>query len=100
MSGHGTGRAAPFSRGLGVQTQAGLPRDKIVAAHGNFDSATCISTGRPVPIEEVRDAIMGEDCEGWKRLRDRHGGLVRPNSDAACSQASSALQTDRPDARR
>ena len=47
-----------------------------MAAHGNFDSATCISTGRPVPIEEVRDAIMGTDPDGWKRLRDRHGGLV------------------------
>ena len=63
---------------LGAQTEAGLPKDKVVAAHGNFDSATCISTGNPVPIEEVRDAIMGEDREGWKQLRDRHGGLVCP----------------------
>ena len=62
---------------MDAQTEAGLPRDKLVAAHGNFDSATCISTGQPVPIEEVREAIMGEDREGWQRLRDRYGGLVR-----------------------
>ena len=63
-----------------MQTEAGLPKEKVVAAHGNFDSATCISTGRSVPIEEVREAIMGGDQDGWKRLRDRHGGLVRTRS--------------------
>ena len=51
-----------------------------MAAHGNFDSATCISTGKSVPIEEVREAIMGGDKDGWKRLRDRHGGLVGTRS--------------------
>jgi hypothetical protein len=60
-----------------AQAEAGLPKDKVVAAHGNFDSATCISTGQPVPIEEVREAIMGEDRDGWQRLRERYGGLVR-----------------------
>ena len=29
----------------------------VVAAHGNFDGATCVETGLPVPIAECRDAI-------------------------------------------
>ena len=32
-----------------LEAAAGLPREKIVAAHGNFDGAHCIDTGEPVP---------------------------------------------------
>ena len=87
----------PLSAARHAQAEAGLPKGKVVAAHGNFDSATCISTGQPVPIEEVREAIMGEDRDGWQRLRDRHGGLVRtpappapPAPPAAAAEAQDA----------
>ena len=33
-----------------LEAAAGLPREKIVAAHGNFDGAHCIDTGEPVPV--------------------------------------------------
>ena len=57
---------------------AGIPKDKIVAAHGNFDSATCIDTGEDVPVEEVREAIMAGK-EGYEALNARYGGLVKPD---------------------
>eukprot|EP01047_Picozoa_sp_COSAG01_P000614 COSAG01_NODE_12_length_41732_cov_160.472964_8_plen_388_part_00 len=64
-----------------LENLAGLPKDMVVAAHGNFDSAKCIETGQPVPVDEVRDAILaGEDGEGgWQALRAKHGGLVKPD---------------------
>ena len=41
-----------FSQNIdSLETQAGLPPDKLVAAHGNFDSARCIENGKAVPIE-------------------------------------------------
>mmetsp|Transcript_8258 Transcript_8258/g.24775 ORF Transcript_8258/g.24775 Transcript_8258/m.24775 type:complete len:236 (+) Transcript_8258:433-1140(+) len=61
-----------------LETQAGLPREKLVAAHGNFDSATCIDTGKKVPIDEVERAIFSDDF-GWKQLKHKHGGLVKPD---------------------
>ena len=39
-----------------LETEAGLPKDKVVAAHGNFDAATCISTGEKVPEEGEQQA--------------------------------------------
>jgi NAD-dependent SIR2 family protein deacetylase len=49
---------------------AGLPVDRVVAAHGNFDSATCIDTGRKVPIDEVEQCIKGS--MPWKQLHEKH----------------------------
>ena len=63
----------------GPQSEAGIPKDKIVAAHGNFDTARCIDTGQLVPVEEVREAIMSEQPAGWQRLREMYGGLVKPD---------------------
>ena len=61
-----------------LEALAGLPKDMVIAAHGNFDSAKCVTTGLPVGVDEVREAILrGED--GWQGLRERHGGLVKPN---------------------
>jgi NAD-dependent deacetylase sirtuin 2 len=34
-----------------LENLAGLPKDMVVAAHGNFDSAKCIETGQPVPVD-------------------------------------------------
>jgi len=63
-----------------LETQAGLPHDKLVAAHGNFDSATCIDTGKKVPIGDVERAIFSDEDEcGWKTLKEKHGGLVKPD---------------------
>ncbi|KAJ8605080.1 hypothetical protein CTAYLR_000350 [Chrysophaeum taylorii] len=59
-----------------LESAAGLPADRCVAAHGNFDSATCIETGEKVPIEEVKQAIL---TDGWRELRDKYGGLVKPD---------------------
>lgn len=61
-----------------LESLAGLPTHKLVAAHGNFDSATCIDTGEKVPIDEVEKAIF-DDKYGWKTLKKNHGGLVKPD---------------------
>ena len=95
-----------------LETAAGLPSDRVVAAHGNFDSARCVDTRREVPIDELKHAILGsddartqnrqesstapndhpegeeeaaaeednndDDRPGWMRLRDKYGGLVKP----------------------
>ena len=61
-----------------LEAEAGIPKDKIVAAHGNFDSATCIDTGEKVPIDEVRAAIMAGP-DGCKALNDKYAGLVKPD---------------------
>uniref|UniRef100_A0A7S3K0N6 Deacetylase sirtuin-type domain-containing protein n=1 Tax=Aureoumbra lagunensis TaxID=44058 RepID=A0A7S3K0N6_9STRA len=61
-----------------LETAAGVPAEKIVAAHGNFDSATCITTGEPVPINQVKDAVLSGP-QGWINLKNRYGGLVKPD---------------------
>ena len=59
-----------------LERRAGVSADKIVAAHGNFDSATCLDTGEKVPIAKVEAAIKRGE---WKALRDEFGGLVKPD---------------------
>eukprot|EP00996_Jenningsia_fusiforme_P001278 NODE_2170_length_1272_cov_36.791496_g1697_i1.p1 GENE.NODE_2170_length_1272_cov_36.791496_g1697_i1~~NODE_2170_length_1272_cov_36.791496_g1697_i1.p1 ORF type:complete len:372 (-),score=78.89 NODE_2170_length_1272_cov_36.791496_g1697_i1:156-1184(-) len=59
-----------------LETLAGLPKSKVVAAHGNFDSASCISTGESIPIEEVKEHLTKGD---WQTLREKYGGLVKPD---------------------
>lgn len=47
-----------------LETLAGLPADRVVAAHGNFDSARCIDCKGAVDTEEVKASVMrGEVCE-------------------------------------
>jgi len=68
-----------FSQNIdSLEREAGISGDKIVAAHGNFDSATCISNNKKVPIEEVKAAVNGGPaaCEA---LRAKWGGLVKPD---------------------
>jgi NAD-dependent deacetylase sirtuin 2 len=61
-----------------LETCAGLPADKVVAAHGNFDSATCIATQEKVPVEELQDAVMaGKDA--CRALNEKYGGYVKPD---------------------
>mmetsp|Transcript_26784 Transcript_26784/g.77374 ORF Transcript_26784/g.77374 Transcript_26784/m.77374 type:complete len:371 (+) Transcript_26784:74-1186(+) len=62
-----------------LECLAGLPREKLVAAHGNFDAAHVIDTEPEVevPIAELKSAIdRGE--EGWQALRASKGNLVKP----------------------
>lgn len=62
----------------GLEKLAGVPSERIVAAHGSFDTATCITTGTKVAAEELRKAIF-HGRVGWKALREHHGGLVKPD---------------------
>mmetsp|Transcript_23500 Transcript_23500/g.74096 ORF Transcript_23500/g.74096 Transcript_23500/m.74096 type:complete len:433 (-) Transcript_23500:52-1350(-) len=62
-----------------LERQAGLPAERLVAAHGNFDSAHVIDTEpeQVVEIAELKRALdMGE--EGWRGLCSRKGNLVKP----------------------
>ena len=62
-----------------LERRAGLPAEKLVAAHGNFDEAHVIDTEPEVKVDinELKAALdQGE--EGWKRLREEKGGLVKP----------------------
>ena len=91
-----------YSRGLlrrcftqnidSLEAAASMPRDMIVAAHGNFDRCSCIETGESVPVEEVRKAIAhgkhGE--EGWAALSYKYGGLVNTTSSSLGSSFPSA----------
>lgn len=60
-----------------LEAAAGLPRDKVVAAHGNFDAAHVVGTGAPVDIEDVKRAVF-EGEASLRALREREGGLVKP----------------------
>jgi|EP00927_Polykrikos_kofoidii_P061756 NAD-dependent deacetylase sirtuin 2 len=62
-----------------LEQQAGLPAEKLIAAHGNFDGAHVIDTDpeKDVEIGELKTAIeKGED--GWKALKEKYGNLVKP----------------------
>lgn len=55
----------------------GLDKHMIVAAHGNFDSAACVVTKKPVPIDEAKHAHLTGEFEALNR---KHGTvLVKPS---------------------
>ena len=65
-----------------LESTAGLPAEKLVAAHGNFDSATVRrddGSSAAVPVDEVRVAAATEGMAGWDALNAKHGGLVKPD---------------------
>eukprot|EP00316_Scyphosphaera_apsteinii_P012173 CAMPEP_0119319850 /NCGR_PEP_ID=MMETSP1333-20130426/50509_1 /TAXON_ID=418940 /ORGANISM="Scyphosphaera apsteinii, Strain RCC1455" /LENGTH=417 /DNA_ID=CAMNT_0007326367 /DNA_START=21 /DNA_END=1274 /DNA_ORIENTATION=+ len=71
-----------FSQNIdSLESAAGVPKDLVVAAHGNFDGCTCIENGDRVPLEEMRRAVqVGKDGEGgWLALAQKYGGLVKPD---------------------
>lgn len=43
-----------------LEVAAGLPTDLVVAAHGNFDAASCISCRASAVISEVLDCLSAE----------------------------------------
>jgi len=62
-----------------LECQAGLPKEKLVAAHGNFDGAHVIDTEPEVEVDisELKRAVdQGE--AGWQALREEKGNLVKP----------------------
>ncbi|CAE8721759.1 unnamed protein product, partial [Polarella glacialis] len=62
-----------------LERLAGIPADKLIAAHGNFDAAHVIDTEPEVEvdIQEFKAAIdKGE--KGWRALQEAKGGLVKP----------------------
>ena len=65
-----------------LEHAAGLPKDAIVAAHGNFDGAHRVGVGgepgAPVPVDEVRAAAFGDGAE-WAALFAKYGGPVKPS---------------------
>jgi len=61
----------------GLEVLAGVPEDLVVEAHGHFRSAHGVDSGREVPIEEVRQAVINGD--GPEKLRDKYGELVKPD---------------------
>lgn len=61
-----------------LETAAGLPAEAVVAAHGNFDSATCVDTGAKVDVAEVERALFSDDSPAaMRQLNEKHGGLVK-----------------------
>jgi len=60
-----------------LEGMTGLPKDKIVAAHGNFDSASCVLTNKKVPIDDVKEAYLKNKHD---ELNKKHGTkLVKPD---------------------
>lgn len=62
-----------------LECRAGLPVEKLVAAHGNFDAAHVIDSDpeQDVDIAELKLAI-DKGKQGWEELCRRKGGLVKP----------------------
>ena len=61
-----------------LESLAGLDPSLIVAAHGNFDTASCIETCVKVDPSEVKNAILSGE-KGWKQMNNKYGGLVKPD---------------------
>ena len=62
-----------------LERRAGLPAEKLVAAHGNFDEAHVIDKEPEIKVDinELKAALdKGE--EGWMKLKEEKGGLVKP----------------------
>lgn len=61
-----------------LEELAGVSRELVVAAHGNFSSAHGIDTGVAVPVQELQNAVQRGE-EGWAALRSKWGELVKPD---------------------
>eukprot|EP00928_Gymnodinium_smaydae_P031410 TRINITY_DN23058_c0_g1_i1.p1 TRINITY_DN23058_c0_g1~~TRINITY_DN23058_c0_g1_i1.p1 ORF type:complete len:334 (-),score=30.41 TRINITY_DN23058_c0_g1_i1:192-1127(-) len=60
-----------------LESEAGVPRERLVAAHGNFDSCHVVGRGTSVPVEEFHEALQA-GASGWLALKQKYGGLVKP----------------------
>ena len=61
-----------------LENEAGIDKELIVASHGNFDTASTIKGKHKINPEEVKTSIM-EGEEGWKRMRQKYGELIKPD---------------------
>ena len=61
-----------------LENEAGINKELIVAAHGNFDTASTIKGKHTINPEEVKTSIM-EGEEGWKRMSQKYGELIKPD---------------------
>lgn len=61
-----------------LEFAAGLPPSAIVAAHGNFDSASVVGSCTSVPIDEVKQAALS-GIDAWEALNAKYGGMVKPD---------------------
>ena len=61
-----------------LESQAGLPPDLIIAAHGNFDSCHCLDCEKGFSTEYFKKAVMGKDTPEICRCSECDG-LVKPD---------------------
>eukprot|EP00931_Biecheleriopsis_adriatica_P006974 TRINITY_DN108315_c0_g1_i1.p1 TRINITY_DN108315_c0_g1~~TRINITY_DN108315_c0_g1_i1.p1 ORF type:complete len:356 (-),score=86.91 TRINITY_DN108315_c0_g1_i1:78-1145(-) len=62
-----------------LECQAGLPAEKLVAAHGNFDAAHVIDTDPEVEVDvAVLKGALDKGERGWQMLSRAYGNLVKP----------------------
>ncbi|KAH8093054.1 NAD+ binding protein [Aureococcus anophagefferens] len=57
-----------------LEREAGVPADRVVAAHGNFDTAACVDAGLEVSVSEFEAALFGDDMAAFN---EKHGGLCK-----------------------
>ena len=64
-----------------LESQAGLPSDLIVAAHGNFDSCHCLTCGEEHATAYFESAVLGgkETPSICRCSRHKCNGLVKPD---------------------
>mmetsp|Transcript_29076 Transcript_29076/g.64217 ORF Transcript_29076/g.64217 Transcript_29076/m.64217 type:complete len:389 (-) Transcript_29076:773-1939(-) len=58
-----------------LESQAGLPKDAVIAAHGNFDSAHCIQCNKEYPTDFVKGAVFQDKIATCTSC----SGLVKPD---------------------
>ncbi len=83
-----------------LEGRAGVPKDRVIAAHGNFDSAGCIDCGKEVCMGVMGDGIMAgrvvrcedADCDGLvkpsivffgEQLPERFWNSLKPDFEAS-----------------
>lgn len=82
-----------------LEAKAGIPKKLVVAAHGNFDAATCIETRQKVDVDELKEAVR---TDTWQQFNEKHGGLCKPDivffGESLPHAFFHALREDLPDA--
>lgn len=43
-----------------LEVAAGLPKDMVIAAHGNFDTASCVDCRKPAKLDQVLSCLSQE----------------------------------------
>jgi NAD-dependent SIR2 family protein deacetylase/peptidyl-tRNA hydrolase len=61
----------------GLELRAGVPAERVVQAHGSFDTASCIECKRPADTEYVRKCIFADQVPRCEEKSCQ--GLVKPD---------------------